>query len=188
MASAPKAQDSAPAVTAEDEEWMDGAKTAFPSIENLAPSVPPAFGDGRLVAIWARENGVAKGDRGPYPYVESITLVLDNGPDGTQVDELIPQAPYRLDLRHSTTGLVSRLKPRVDGNHPKTGVPLRTRPMIGRVNTQASRTNKNVAAFSIADPTPADMIIAREHKDLITSINAELTAADNKSEDENAFG
>lgn len=184
MASNAKAAETTPAVTAEDEEWMDGAKAAFPSVENLAPSVPPAYGAGRLVAIYARENGVGKGDNGPYPYVETITLVLDNGPDGTQFDDLTPEVkgePVRLELRHSTTGLVSRLKPRV-------GKPSGNRPMVGRINTQASSRNKNVPAYSIAEPTAADMEVARRHKEYIKTVNAELDAAQAKSEDENAFG
>ena len=185
MASNAKANETAaPAVTAEDEEWMDGAKAAFPSIENLAPSVPPAFGAGRLVAIYARENGVGKGDNGPYPYVETVTLVLDNGPDGNQSDDLVPAVtgdPIRLDLRHSTTGLVARLKPRV-------GTPKGNRPLVGRINTQASSRNKNVAAFSLAEPTEADMVEARKHKAYILKVNAEMDAAASKSEDEQAFG
>lgn len=176
--------EAAPAVTAEDEEWMDGAKAAFPSIENLAPSIPPNFGAGRLVAIYARENGVGKGDNGPYPYVETITLVLDNGPDGAQSDDLVPAVtgdPIRLDLRHSTTGLVARLKPRV-------GTAKGNRPLVGRINTQASSRNKNVAAFSIAEPTAEDMNVARAAKAYIMAVNKELDEAATKSEDENAFG
>jgi hypothetical protein len=187
MATSNKANDTAPAITAEDEEWMDGASSAFPKVENLAPSIPPNYGDGRLLAIWALSNGTRKGDNGTYPFVETVTLVLDNGPDGKQVDDLVGPAPVRLDgFQHSTTGLVSRLNKRVDATNPK-GVRLKYRPMIGRLNTQASKANKNVAAFSIAEPTAADMVIAREYKAMITAINAELEAKDKKSEDEQAF-
>ncbi len=181
-------KDNTPAITDEDSEWMDGATAAFPKMENLAPSIPPNYGDGRLLAIWALERGTGKGDNGPYKYVETITLVLDDGPDGTQTDELVGKAPVKLDgFQHSTTGLESRLSKRVDGTNAA-GVRLKYRPMIGRVNTQASKANKNVPAYSIAEPTPADMIIARKYKDMIISINKDVEAADNKSETEQAFG
>lgn len=175
------------AVTDEDSEWMDGASSAFPKVENLAPSIPPNYGQGRLVAIWALENGTRKGDNGTYPYVETVTLVLDNGPDGKQTDELVGPAPVKLDgFQHSTTGLVARLSKRVDGKNAK-GIPLRFRPMIGRLNTQASKANKNVAAFSISEPTADDMVIARGFKDMITGINAELEAKATADEDSAAF-
>lgn len=188
MASNTKATETKAAMTAEDEEWMDGATSAFPSIENLAPSVPPSFGPGRLVAIWALSNGTAISaqTQKPYGYTETITLVLDNGPDGNQTDELIGAAPQRLEMRHSTTGLHTRLRGRVEGRNAK-GIPLKYRPMVGRVNTQASRNNKNVAAYSISEPTAKDMEIARQYKDMITAINAELEAKDKSDEDSAAF-
>lgn len=188
MASNAKAAEPTKAVTAEDEEWMDGASATFPKAENLAPSVPPNFGAGRLVAIWALENGTRKNDKGKeYPYVNTLTLVLDNGPDGDQTDEVIGNAPVRLeDFQHSTGGLVARLNKRVTGVNAK-GVKLKYRPMIGRMNTQPSSQNKNVAAFSISEPTAEDMAVARQYKDMITAINKELEEKDTKSEDAEAF-
>lgn len=188
MASNAKAAESKPAVTEEDEEWMDGASATFPKAENLAPSIPPNFGPGRLVAIWAQENGTRKNEQGnPYPYVQTLTLVLDNGPDGSQTDDVIGSAPVRLeDFQHSTGGLVARLSKRVTGVNAK-GVKLKYRPMIGRINTQPSRANKNVAAFSISEPTAEDMETARKYKAMITAINAELEAKDKESEDSAAF-
>jgi hypothetical protein len=189
MASNAKANESTAAViTDEDSEWMDGASATFPKAENLAPSVPPNFGPGRLVAIWAQENGTRKNDSGKeYPYVQTLTLVLDNGPDGNQTDDTVGKAPVRLeDFQHSTGGLVARLSKRVTGKSPK-GVPLKYRPMIGRMNTQASSQNKNVAAFSISEPTAADMEVARGYAEMIKGINAELEAKDKEAENSAAF-
>ena len=188
MATDKKANENASAITSEDEEWMDGASSAFPKVENLAPSIPPNYGPGRLVAIWALKNGSRKNDQGQvYPFVETITLVLDNGPNGDQTDELVGSAPVKLDaFQHSTSGLVARLTKRVDGKNAK-GVPLKYRPMIGRLNTQASKVNKNVPAFSISEPTAEDMVVARKYKDMITGINAELEAKDKADEDTAAF-
>jgi hypothetical protein len=171
----------------DEEEFYDDAAAAFPSVEQLAPSVPPNYGDGRLVAIWARETGVGKGNSGkPYGYVETVTLVLDDGPSGDQISELIGAAPVRLDLRHSTSGLESRLKGRVTGVNVK-GVKLRNRPMIGRINTQPSKQNKNVPAYSIAPPTEDDRKLLESFKPMIIKINQELEAADATDEDSKAF-
>jgi hypothetical protein len=188
MASNAKAAEPTKAITDEDEEWMDGASATFPKAENLAPSVPPNFGPGRLVAIWAQENGKRKNDSGTeYPYVQTLTLVLDNGPDGDQTDEVVGNAPVRLeDFQHSTGGLVARLSKRVTGVNAK-GIPLRFRPMIGRINTQPSKANKNVAAFSISEPTAQDMEVARKYKDMIMAINKELEAKEKADEDSAAF-
>lgn len=188
MASNAKAQDNAPAITGEDEEWMDGASATFPKAENLAPSIPPNFGPGRLVAIWAQETGTRKNDSGKeYPFVQTLTLVLDDGPDGSQADDVVGSAPVRLeDFQHSTSGLVARLAKRVTGVNAK-GVKLKYRPMIGRMNTQASKQNKNVAAFSISEPTTEDMAVARKYKDMIVAINTELENKDKSDEDAKAF-
>ena len=196
------APETGPAITDEDSEWMDGASASFAKAEHLAPSLPPNFGAGRLVAIWALENGTRKSTNPggkDYPYVSTVTLVLDEGPNGqawltgadgwdAEASSVIPASPVRLDdFQHSTGGLVARLSKRVTGVNVKTQVPLRFRPMIGRMNTRASAQNKNVPAFSISEPTPADMIVARKYMEMIKGINAELEAKEAKAEDEAAF-
>ena len=168
----------------DDEEFYDDATSAFPSVEHLAPSVPPNFGAGRLVAIWAVENGTAKGKNGMYPFTQTITLALDDGPNGDQANEMVPTAPYRLEMRHSTGYIQGKLRGRVDGKTTK-GVPLRFRPMIGRVNTQASSNNKNVPAYAIAPATDEEKATTvQKHRELIISISKELEA---KAADSDAF-
>lgn len=190
MATKPQQETNQSAVTADDEEWMDAAKAGFPSVDDLAPLASGANPDttGRLVAIWAQENGTAKGESGGnYGYTETLTLVLDDGPNGDQITEMVGAAPVRVELRHSTVGIHSRLKPRVDGVNAK-GVKLRYRPMIGRINTKAStKYKKGSPAFSISEPTAEDMVIAKRYKDMIIAINAELEAADKSAEDSEAF-
>lgn len=190
------AQDKNVNTAAQDEdEFYDDATSAFPKIEHLAPSVPPKFGPGRLVAIWARANGKRKNDRGEfYPYVDTITVTLDDGPDGNLTGPgwaedaavTVPAGVQRIEMQHSTGGLVARLAKRVDAKNVK-GVPLKYRPMIGRINTQASNANKNVAAYSISEPTEADRAVINAHKDLIISINRDVEAADQASKDDAAF-
>lgn len=176
----------------QDEDFYDDATSAFPSVEDLAPQ--DGMGEGRLVAIWAKSNGTAVSATSgkPYGYTETLTLVLDDGPDGGVYTELIPSTgggdePARLELRHSTTGIHSRLRPRVEGKHSKTGVPLRWRPMLGRVNTQASKANKKVPAYSISEPTDSDRELIQRHKALIVSINQELEKAESEAADAAPF-
>lgn len=174
-----------------EDEFYDDATSAFPSVDDLAPA--NGAGVGRLVAIWAKSNGEAKSaSTGKmYGYTETLTLVLDDGPDGTVYNELIESTaggmePVRKDLRHSTTGIHSRLRPRVEGKN-KANVPLKWRPMIGRVNTQPSTANKKVLAFSISEPTDSDREIIQRHKALIISINKEMETKDDDAENNAAF-
>jgi hypothetical protein len=170
-----------------EDEFYDDASSEFPSPEDLCPTDPKGPVVGRLVAIWAVENGSAKGENGPYPYTESITLVLDDGPNGDLATALIGKAPQRLDLRHSTTGIQSRLRGRVEGVNAK-GVPMKYRPMIGRVNTRPStKYKKGSPAFSIAEPTPEDRAVIDAHKAEIIAINRELEAKDKEAENAAAF-
>lgn len=183
-----------------DEDFYDDASSLFPKAEHLAPAGKP-FGPGRLVAIWPTGvKGTRKGTNGqPYTWVETVTLVLDESPNDqdwltgqngwdSQAAELVGPAPFRLDkFQHSTTGLVARLEKRIDGKN-QAGVPLRFRPMIGRMNTQPSSVNKNVAAFSISEMTDEDRQgPLQRHKALIISINKELEAAAKNAEDSAAF-
>lgn len=170
--------------TSEDE-FYDDATSDFPKVEHLAPSVPPNFGAGRLLAIWVTGEGKRKNDKGEfYPFVETITVTLDDGPNGIEgpgwdenAPTLVPTGPVRLDkFQHSTGGLVSRLQKRLTGK-TKDGVPLKFRPMIGRINTQPSKSNKNVAAYSIGMPSDADRETIRAHGDMIRAINVELETA-----------
>lgn len=177
----------------DDDDWMDAASNDFPKIEHLAPSLPPNFGEGRLVAIWARKMGQGKkkvpdAKGALYDFVETVTLVLDDGKDGKQTNEMVPAAPIRLDgMQHSTGNILGKLKGRVTGKHPKTGKPLRNIPLIGRVNTQQSQASKNQPAYGLAEPTPEDMEIARKYRDTIKKINAELAAEDEAAADAEAF-
>lgn len=170
-----------------EDEFYDDTTVDFPSVKNLAPGVRDGFGPGRLVAIWAISNGEAPGKRGkPYGYTETVTLALDDGPDSDRYDELVGRAPSRVAMRHSTGYIHTKLKDRVTGKNGD-GVPLRWRPLIGRVNTQPSNDNEDVAAFGLAPKEPSDVAIIQRHKALIISINKEMEANEAKAEDKAAF-
>jgi len=165
-----------------DEDEWDDAKSAFPGMEDL---------DNRLVAIYARKAGERKNPEGKlYPFIETVTVVLDNGLDGNAFTETVPAVegePIRLDdFQHSTTGLVARLRHRVEGKSAA-GTALRIRPMLGRINSQPSQRNKKVLAYSIAEPTDRDKEIAGSFREYLRTVSAELKAKDAKAEDVEAF-
>lgn len=185
-----------------EDEFYDEATEAFPSVNDLCPLADVRRNpttDGRLVAIWAVSNGSATNQQGKtYPYTETVTLVLDDGPAGDQSTDLIGPAPQELTLRHSTSGIQSRLAPRVegmtrpkkddDGNVLVPSIPMKFRPMIGRINTRPSTVVKGGSlAISIAAPTDADKAIINERKALIVEINQRLEAKAAQVEDAQAF-
>lgn len=183
-----------------EEDFYDDATENFPSVDDLVPLASGKNPEtvGRLVAIWALENGSAQGEKEPYPFTETVTLVLDDGPDGDQVTDLVGPAPVELKLRHSTKGIQSRIGPRVDGwtrakrndagEVTVPSVPMKWRPMIGRVNTKPSTLyKKGSPAVSISLPTDADRAIIEKHKALIKEINARMEAKDADNETAQAF-
>lgn len=178
-----------------EDEFFESATSEFPAKEDL---------EGRLVAIYnlgvtGKRKSEATGDF--YPYVETVTLVLDDGPgdwyaantkrplrDGKgdlmpgPDDLLVPSVkengPQRLDnFQWSATGIYSRTAKR-----PVGGVP-----MCGRINSRKNKNKGMSDAWSIAEMTEEDKVIARQHTDLLKAIAAEIKAAHQKSEDDAAF-
>jgi hypothetical protein len=163
------AKDTTNSTTPEDEFFDDAAET-FPGKEDLKD---------RLVAVWATGRGQDKNADGKtYPYVTGVTLVLDDGPDGWSptsvkdgetVPNLVPavadEGPQEIALRWSTSGMVSRLDPRVG----KT-----TKPMIGRINSRPNKVKGRSASWSIATKTESDLATVLEHGSAIKAITARI--------------
>jgi hypothetical protein len=166
----------APAV---DEDLFDEASEEFASKED--------FKD-RLVAVWVtgKKGTRQNADGKEYGWVETITLALDDGPDGESATQLVGSAPARQDnLQWSTEGMVSRLLPRItikDAN----GNPI-YRPMIGRVNSRKNKVKGRSDSWSIASPTDEDKAVAVAHGALLASITAEVKAARETTDDTKAF-
>lgn len=185
-----------------EDEFYDDATEEFPSVNDLCPGANNTIKsqvDGRLVAIWAKENGQRKNDSGDmYGYTDALVLVLDDGPNGDQATELVPAAPWEGPLRFSTGGTHSRLSPRVEGwtkaKKDESGkvlvpaVPMRFRPMIGRINAKPSTKVKNGSpAIGISSPTDEDRPIINRYKADIIEINQRLEKAASEAEDAAAF-
>lgn len=167
---------------AKDEFWDDAQET-FPGKEDLKD---------RLVAVWALEKGQDKNADGKvYATVQSITLVLDDGPEGWQVqvirdDEMTPnrvpsvtdEGPQELALRWSTEGMVSRLGPRVG----KT-----VKPMLGRINSRPNKVKGRSASWSISSPTEEDYAVARQHGEAIKAIIQRMEKEQNEALASGAF-
>lgn len=178
-----KANENANTTPAGEEDFYDDAAETFPGKEDLKD---------RLVAVWALTRGQDKNSDGRlYPYVTSVTMVLDDGPtgwsptsikDGETVPNLVPSVadngPQELNLRWSTEGMVSRLDPRI-GKTDK--------PMVGRINSRANKVKGRSASWSIAAPTDEDKAIARTHLAAVKAVTARLVADRAKAEDEGAF-
>lgn len=165
----------------DQDDFYDDAEDVFPGKEDLKD---------RLVAIFALENGQDKNAEGKhYPYVKTLTVVLDDGPSGYQatavrdgeagpnrVPSVADEGPQELALRWSTSGLVSRLQPRVGKTF---------KPLVGRVNSQPNKTKGRSASWSISKPTEDDRPIARPYNGLLRSIadrlEKEQTAAETKA-------
>lgn len=185
-----------------EDEFYDDATEAFASVNDLIPGANNTIRgqvDGRLVAIWARENGTRKNDRGEtYGYTESVVLVLDDGPAGDQATELVGPAPVEVNLQLSPGGLHSRLSPRVEGmtkprrdaegNIIAPSVPQKWRPMIGRVNGRPSTKLKNGSpSIGISAPTDEDRPTIKRFQAEIVEINQRMEARDKEAENAAAF-
>jgi len=165
----------------ESEDFFDDAEETFPGKEDLKD---------RLVAVFALENGQDKNPDGKlYPFTKTVTVVLDNGPDGKshlsavrdgEVGEnRVGEAPTELDLRWSTSGMVSRLAPRVGKGF---------RPLLGRINSQPNKVKSRSASWSISSPTDEDKALVRaQHLGLLHEVAKRLERESQAATDTAAF-
>lgn len=186
-----------------DEEFYDDVQDEFPSVgEDLivgAHSGLKAEIEGRLVAVWPRENGKSQGrNGGTFDWCDAVVLVLDDGPDGTMFTDKIGRAPVEEKLRFSTTGTFARIGPRLegmtkakkddDGNVLVPARPAKYVPLIGRINARPAKEKGNNPPISIRLMTPEEKSIAERYKAEIKAISAKLKAKDEEKEDAQAFG
>ena len=158
-----------------DDDFFDDAKSEFPAKEDLKD---------RLVAIFAVGpvgNRPSTADpRKSYPYVETVTVVLDNGPDGTSHTALVPEVqdnPIALQgFQWSVAGVVARTKPRV-------GTELALRPVVGRINSMKNKKKGFSDAWSIAEPTDADKETVRKFRAQLLDVREQIIKARERADD-----
>lgn len=169
---------------------IDDALEEFPGKEDLKD---------RLVAIWVtgkhgRRQGTGPGAK-PYDWYETVTLVLDDGPnwdgfkivDGEKQEMLVPSVaengPQRLDnFQFSQGGMTKRLEQRVFVTAPGSinGPAVMDKPRkpracyLGRINSRKNSQAGFNASWSISTPTEADHEIAKKYAAQIKAVAAEM--------------
>lgn len=169
----------------DDDELFEGAQDTFPNKFHLRD---------RLVIIYPTgEHGTDQGENGSYPWYQSTTVVLDDGPkgwqsevpdkDGDPIENLVPSVSedgmqVLQNLRWSTGGTVARMKnklPSADGT---------PRGILGRINVKKG---KGAASWSIAAPTEDELALARTFNPQLRKVRDELAAQIRERMDSAAF-
>jgi len=157
-----------------DDDFFDDAKSEFPDKEDLKDRLVAIFAIGPVGQRKSEASGKA------YDYVETVTVVLDNGPDGTSHSELVPEVEGLPVVLHgfqwSASGVVARTKPRV-------GTELALRPVVGRINSMPNRRKGFSDAWSIAEPTDDDRRIVRDFRVSLLKIRDDIVAARERKDD-----
>lgn len=185
-----------------EEDLFDDAQEEFPGKEDLKD---------RLVAIWVTgKHGMRKGDGAgarPYPWYETVTLVLDDGPnwngtkivDGESKPNLVPSvaengAQRLTNFQFTQGGLTARLEGRVNvteaggiNGSPVLDKPKTFRPMLGRINSRKNKIQGRSASWSISEPTADDKVIARKFNAELAAISKEMEAAGQKADEADEF-
>jgi hypothetical protein len=181
-----------PSTTAPDDNddgLFDAATDTFPRRNDLRD---------RLVVIYPTgKHGERKSEDGKsYPWYETTTVVLDDGPDGWQeqvpdddgdlTPNLVPSVadvgPQVLkNFQWSATGLVSRIQTKVPGRDGKPGS------IVGRINVMKNKIKGRSAPWSISKPTDADMVTARQYRAVCAEARDAITAATLAAADSDAF-
>lgn len=155
------------------DEMFTAAKNEFAAKEDLKD---------RLVAIFPTgKTGTRKSEANSkdYPWIETVTVVLDDGPDGSSFTELVPAAPQVIvGFQWSAAGLVARLNPMVSKPVPMA--------LVGRINSRKNSKKGLADAWSIAEPTPEDMAKAREHGALCAEVRQDIIDVKQAASDETA--
>lgn len=164
--------------TPAEDEFFDSATSEFPAKEDLKD---------RLVAIWfTGKTGTrqSEGTGKPYPFAESVTLVLDDGPNGWNpvrwdgeanlVPSVAEDGPQTLTgFEWSAKGLHDRLVKR----------PVGGKPMCGRINSRKNKIKGFNDSWSIDELTESDRVTVRQYVHLFPEIANGLQ----KSQDDEAF-
>jgi hypothetical protein len=179
-----------PNQTNTEDEYYTDAQDNFPSKFDF---------EDRLVAIWPTgKTGEREGENGkPYPWIETVTVALDDGPDGdkgvglTSDREEFLVGPAGTEdaiawgIQWSATGVYSRVFPKL-GAKLADGTPD-YRPVVGRINRRKNAKKGLADSWSLGKPTDADREILRARLDVIKRVSGEVKAKAQAAEDTAAF-
>lgn len=140
---------------------VDDSQEVFPTKDDMKD---------RLVLVWVTgKTGTRKSDATgkTYPWVETTTMVVDDGPKWTgevydadtqqsreiRIPSVAESGPTVLEnFQFSFGGMVSRLQQRIGPD----GKPKTFKPMFGRINSRPNKTKGMAPSWSVATPTPEE--------------------------------
>ena len=163
----------------DDEDLFEPAKSEFPAKEDLKDRLVVIYPTGKH----GERKSVATGKM--YPWRESTTVVLDDGPDGTSFTDLVPSVaaggPIVLTgLQWTPKGIESRMSQK-PSNAEKVGS------VFGRINSIKNSQKGLADPWSIATPTEEDTALARRHAGVCAAARDEIKKSHQQAADEAAF-
>lgn len=193
--------------TAPEDEFYEDAQDNFPSKWDF---------EDRLVAVWPTgKTGTRVGENGKeYPWIETITMALDDGPDGDKGEGLTgdreeflvgPAPAHAEGIQWSAAGVYSRVRPKLGktmlaekkDEHGKVVTDrsgqavmetvVDYRPVCGRINRRKNAKKGLADSWSLGKPTEEDRVILRAMADDIKKMTAKVKQDFEKSEDQAAF-
>lgn len=175
--------------TPDEDEFYDDVTETFPRKEDF---------EDRLVAVWVTgKHGTRKSEAPPYKeygWVETITMALDDGQDGTKGEGnasdgdpfLVGPAPAVAEpFQWSAEGMYSRLHPRINLRNAEDQPDYR--PAIGRINRRKNTKKGFNDSWSIGKASDADRAVIRQHADRIKAITARVKAEREAAVDAEVF-
>lgn len=178
-----------------DEELFEGAKDTFASKFHLK---------NRLIVMYPTGvHGTREGENGSYPWYETTTIVMDDGPGGWQAqvpgeggeleDNLVPSVaengPQVLEkFQWSAGAFTSRLAQKVPGRFVNGEKLEHPGAVSGRVNTIKNSKKGLAPPWSIdGTMTDEDKALCRRHIDILKAARRAIMDARQASADDNAF-
>ena len=163
----------------DDDDLFEPAKNEFPAKEDLKDRLVVIYPTGKSGE--RKSNATGK----MYPWRESTTIVLDDGPDGHSFTDLVPSVkaggPIVLTgFQWTPKGIEARMSQK-PSSAEKVGS------IVGRINSIKNKQKGLADPWSIAPPTEEDMALARQHSAVCAAARDEIKKSHQQLEDEAAF-
>jgi hypothetical protein len=159
---------------------VDDSQSVFPTKDDM---------NHRLVLVWVTgKKGTRQGENGKYTWVETVTMVIDDGPSWTgqvldsdtlamreiRIPSVEAEGPTVLEnFQFSFGGMVARLEQRINAD----GTPKYFKPMMGRIDSRPNSKKGMAPPFSILTPTAEDHELLPKFAAQIREISARMEKA-----------